>query len=108
MLHFSPKSATQNPDYNHYKVENLYPTAQPFWFAAQDAYFDVRVFHPNVVYSATAPEPSKLPTRNMRMKINGLTANASETMSKEFSPPSVVFSTTGGLGQEATTFYTKD
>ena len=40
------------------------------------------------MHLATAPEPSKLPTRNMRTKINGLTANTSETLSKEFSPPS--------------------
>ncbi len=39
------------------------------------------------MHPATAPEPSKLLTRNMRTKINGLTANASETLSKEFSPP---------------------
>ncbi len=57
------------------------------------------------MYPATAPEPSKLPTRNMRTKINGLSYGQRVRDNEQgvFTP--LVFSTTGGLGQEATTFY---
>ncbi len=45
-------------------------------------------FPPECAHAAIAPEPSKLPTRNTRTRKGGLTANASETLSKGFSPPS--------------------
>ena len=44
--------------------------ARGFWSAAQDAYFDVRVFHPNA--PSNSSRTSKLPTRNMKTKKTGL------------------------------------
>ena len=80
----------------------IYTTAQPFWFAAQDAYFDARVFHPNVpsnssrtikaAYKKHEDENKRAYGQRVRDNEQGV-----------FTP--LVFSTTGGLGQEATTFY---
>ncbi len=80
----------------------IYTTAQPFWFAAQDASFDARVFHPNVpsnssrtikaAYKKHEDENKRAYGQRVRDNEQGV-----------FTP--LVFSTTGGLGQEATTFY---
>ncbi len=42
--------------------------ARGFWSAAQDAYFDVRVFHPNAS-SNTSAEPTPQPIHNYRVRL---------------------------------------
>ena len=76
--------------------------ATSFWTAAQDAYFDVRVFHPN------APSNSSGSISTAYKKHEDIKKRAYGQRVREIEDgvfTSLVFSTTGGMGQEATTFY---
>ena len=76
--------------------------ARGFWTAAQDAYFDVRVFHPNAPSNssgsiiATYKKHENIKKRAYGQRVRDIEHGV-------FTP--LVFSTTGGIGQEACTFY---
>ena len=76
--------------------------ATGFWTAAQDAYFDVRVFHPNSP-SNSSGSISTAYKKHEDIKKRAYGQRVRELEHGVFTPP--VFSTTGGMGQEATTFY---
>ena len=75
--------------------------ARGFWRSCQDAYFDVRVFHPNASSNSSRSlsaaykkhEDEKMRTYGQRIEIeHGV-----------FTP--LVLTTTGGMGREAQTFH---
>ena len=76
--------------------------ATGFWTAAQDAYFDVRVFHPNAP-SNSSGSISTAYKKHEDIKKRAYGQRVREVEHDVFTP--LVFSTTGGMGQEATTFY---
>ena len=76
--------------------------ARGFWSAAQDAYFDVRVFHPNASSNSSGSLPSVY-KRHEDTKKRAYGQRIREVEQGVFTP--LVFSTTGGMGREATTFY---
>ena len=78
--------------------------ARGFWSAGQDAYFDIRVFHPNASSNrstTTAAAYRKYETAKKREYAQRIR----EVEHGVFTP--LVFSTTGGMGREAATFYNK-
>ena len=82
--------------------ERLDIKARGFWNLAQDAYFDVRVFHPNapcyrskdVAAACKQHESAKKREYNQRVQ---------HVEHGVFTP--LVFTTTGSMGKEGTTFY---
>ena len=74
--------------------------ATGFWTAAQDAYFDVRVFHPNAP-SNSSGSISTAYKKHEDIKKQAYGQRVREVEHGVFTP--LVFSTTGGMGQEATT-----
>ena len=76
--------------------------ARGFWSAAQDAYFDVRVFHPNAPRNSSGTIPAMY-RKHENIKKRAYGQRVRDVEHGIFTPP--VFSTTGGMGHEATTFY---
>ena len=76
--------------------------ARGFWAAAQDAYFDVRVFHPNAPSNCSG-SISAAYKKHEDIKKRAYGQRVREIEHGVFTP--LVFSTTGGMGWEATTFY---
>ena len=76
--------------------------ARGFWAAAQDAYFDVRVFHPNAPSNCSG-SISAAYKKHEDIKKRAYGQRVREIEHGVFTP--LVFSTTGGMGREATTFY---
>lgn len=76
--------------------------ARGFWSVAQDAYFDVRVFHPNAP-SNSSSSISAAYKKHEAIKKRAYGQRVRDIEQGVFTP--LVFSTTGGMGQEATTFY---
>ena len=75
--------------------------ANGFWTGAQDAYFDVRVFHPNAPSNAGSISSAFKKHEDAKKRAYGQRIRQIEQ--GVFTP--LVFASTGGLGQEATTFY---
>ena len=76
--------------------------ARGFWGRQQSAFFDIRVFHPN----AQSYRHSTIPAAYRRHELAKKREYGDRIRQVEmasFTP--LVFSTTGGLGREATTFY---
>ena len=71
--------------------------ARGFWNRGQDAYFDVRVFHPN------APSYRSMDHRHELEKKQQYSQWVKEVEHGFYSP--LVFSTTGGMARECSTFY---
>ena len=98
--HYSTNLSTENP----------LPIAQPshdirergFWSAAQDAYFDIMVFHTNAP-SNSSGSISAAYKKHEDIKKRAYGQRVRDVEHGIFTP--LVFSTTGGMGQEATTFY---
>ncbi len=76
--------------------------ARGFWNGAQDAFFDVRVFHPNASSYRSLSLQAAL-RRHEQAKKREYGERVHEGKHGVFTPP--VLSTTGGLGCEASTFY---
>ena len=76
--------------------------ARGFWAAAQDAYFDVRVFYPNAPSNCSG-SISAAYKKHEDIKKRAYGQRVREIEHGVFTP--LVFSTTGGMGREATTFY---
>ena len=76
--------------------------ARGFWNLAQDAYFDVRVFHPNAPcyrsrdLASVCKQHESAKNREYNQRIQNV-------MHGVFTP--LVFTTTGSMGREGTTFY---
>ena len=93
---FTHRSADTDPN------ARLNIRARGFWSTGQDAFFDVRVFHPN------APSNCSMTTtaayrKHESMKKREYAQRVQEVEHGVFTP--LVLSTTGGMGREATTFY---
>ena len=76
--------------------------ARGFWNVSQDAFFDIRVFYPNAS-SYRSANPSSVYRRHEQAKKREYGQRIREIEHGVFTP--IVFSTTGGMGREATTFY---
>lgn len=76
--------------------------ARGFWNATQDAFFDVRVFYPNAPSNRSTLTSSAY-RRHEQAKKREYGQRIREVEHGVFTP--LVFSSTGGMGQEATTFY---
>ena len=76
--------------------------ARGFWGQRQDAFFDVRVFHPNVPSYHNSTIPS-IYRRHEQEKKREYGDCVREVEKASFTP--LVFETTGGMGREATVFY---
>ena len=76
--------------------------ARGFWNAAQDAFFDVRVFYPNASSNRSTATSSAY-RRHEQAKKRQYGQRAREVEHGVFTP--LVFSSTGGMGREAITFY---
>ena len=76
--------------------------ARGFWSPAQDAYFDVRVFYPNAP-SNRSGSLSAAYKKHEDIKKRAYGQRVRDVEGGVFTP--LVFSTTGGMGREATTFY---
>ena len=76
--------------------------ARGFWNASQDAFFDVRVFYPNAPSNRSTLTSSAY-RRHEQAKKREYGQRIREVEHGVFTP--LVFSSTGGMGQEATTFY---
>ncbi len=76
--------------------------ARGFWSGAQDAFFDVRVFHPNA-FSYRSLSLQAAFRRHEQAKKREYGERVREVEHGVFTP--LMLSTTGGLGREATTFY---
>ena len=76
--------------------------AKGFWSAAQDAFFDVRVFHPNAPSNSSTSIASAY-KKHEDIKKRAYGHRIREVEHGVFTP--LVFSTTGGMGREATVFY---
>ena len=78
--------------------------AEGFWSCGnrQAAFFDVRVFHPNAASYRGSSLPS-LYKRHEQMKKREYSARVREVEQGCFTP--LDFTTSGGMGREATTFY---
>ena len=72
--------------------------ANGFWTGAQDAYFDVREFHPNAPSNAGSISSAFKKHEDAKKE---LMVNVSEKLNMVFLN-TLVFPSTGGLGQEAT------
>ena len=77
--------------------------ARRFWNTSQDAFFDVRVFYPNTS-SNRSTNPSSVYRRHEQAKKREYGQRIREIERGIFTP--LVLSTPGGMGREATTFYT--
>ena len=76
--------------------------ARGFWNGTQDAFFDVRVFHPNASsYRSLSLQAAFRRHKQTKKRVYGERVRKVEH--GVFTP--LVLSTTGGLGVEATTFY---
>ena len=73
-----------------------------FWSVCQDAFFDVRVFHPNAS-SNKSGKLSAVYKRHENAKKREYGQRVLDVEHGVFTP--LVLSTTGGMGREATTFY---
>ena len=104
----------QNHHYSPYQEKSL-TTEQPtpkmvlaltrargFWNGTQDAFFDVRVFHPNASSYRSVSLQAAF-RRHEQTKKREYGERVREVEHGVFTP--LVLSTTGGLGVEATTFY---
>ena len=76
--------------------------ARGFWNASQDAFFDVQVFYPNASSNRSTVTSSAY-RRHEQAKKREYGQQVREVEHGVFTP--LVFSTTGGMGREATTFY---
>ena len=76
--------------------------ASGFWSIAQDAYFDVRVFHPNAP-SNRSGSISAAYKKHEAIKKRAYSQRVREIEQGVFTP--LVFSTTGGMGPKASVFY---
>ena len=76
--------------------------AMGFWSKSQDAYFDVRVFHPNAPSYVSKPLSALFRTHEQAKK--GNMGKAFEMLNMASSHP-LFFSTSGAMGREAATFY---
>ena len=76
--------------------------ARGFWNASQDAFFDVRVVYPNAS-SNRSTDLSSVYRRHEQAKKREYGQRIREVERGVFTP--LVFSTTGGMGREASTFY---
>lgn len=76
--------------------------ARGFWNNAQDAFFDVRVFYPNAASNYSASLQSSY-RKHEAAKKREYNQRVLEVEHGVFTP--LVFTTTGGMGREATTFY---
>ena len=76
--------------------------ARGFWSVRQDAFFDVRVFHPNAPSnSSKSLKAAYKKHENEKKRVYG--QRVLEIEHGVFTP--LVLSTTGGMGREAQTFY---
>ena len=76
--------------------------ARGFWSAIQDAYFDIRVFHPNAPSNNSGTIPTTY-RKHGNIKKRAYGQHVRNIEHGVFTP--LVLSTTGGMGHEATTFY---
>ena len=76
--------------------------ARGFWSTAQDAFFDVRVFHPNAPSNSSTSIVSAY-KKHEDIKKRAYGHRIREVEHGIFTP--LVFSTTGGMGCDATVFY---
>jgi len=92
---FAHRSANSEPN-AHLDIH-----ARGFWNTGQDAFFDVRVFHPNASSNqsmtiAAAYRQHESTKREYAQRVQDVEHGV-------FTP--LVLSTTGGMGREAVTFY---
>ena len=73
-----------------------------FWNRSQDAFFDVRVFHPNAPSNRSTNISSAYRKHEM-LKKREYGQRVRDVERGVFTP--IVFTTTGGMGREAATFY---
>ena len=73
-----------------------------FWNRSQDAFFDVRVFHPNAPSNRSTNISSAYRKHEM-LKKREYGQRVRDVEHGVFTP--IVFTTTGGMGREAATFY---
>ena len=78
--------------------------ARGFWGARQSAFFDIRVFHPNAPSYRQTPI-SSIYRRHEQEKKRAYGDRIRYVEAASFTP--LVFSTTGGMGREATIFYSR-
>ena len=76
--------------------------ARGFWSAGQDAFFDIRVFHPNASSNRSTTTAAAY-RKHETAKKREYAQRIREVEHGVFTP--LVFSTTGGMGREAATFY---
>ena len=76
--------------------------AMGYWGRRQCAFFDIRVFHPNAQSYRNTSIPSVY-RRHEQQKKREYGDRVREVELASFTP--LVFSTTGGMGKEAVTFY---
>ena len=93
---FTHRSANTDPN------ARLDIRARDFWNTGQDAFFDVRVFHPNAS-SNRAPTMAAAYRKHETTKKREYAERVREVERAVFTP--LVLSTTGGMGREAATFY---
>ena len=93
---FSHRSANTEPN------ARLDIRARGFWNTGQDAFFDVRVFHPNAS-SNSSMSISAAYRKHESSKKREYAQRVRDIEHGVFTP--LVFTTTGGMGREATTFY---
>ena len=92
----------------HHRSANTEPNARldirarGFWNTGQDAFFDVRVFHPNASSNRSMTTNAAY-RKHESTKKREYVQRVREVEHGVFTP--LVFSTTGGLGHEPTTFY---
>ena len=94
--HFSHQSANTEPN------ARLDIRARGFWSTGQDAFFDVRVFHPNASSNRSSTIAAAY-RKHETIKKREYAQRVLEVEHGVFTP--LIFSTTGGMGREATTFY---
>ena len=93
---FSHRSANTEPN------ARLDIRARGFWNTGQDAFFDVRVFHPNAS-SNSSMSISAAYRKHESSKKREYAQRVRDIEHGVFTP--LIFTTTGGMGREATTFY---
>jgi len=94
--HFSHRSA------NNVSNARLNIHARDFCSSGQDTFFDVRVFHPNVS-SNRSSTIAAVYWKHETIKKREYAQRVLKVEHGVFTP--LIFSTTGGMGREATTFY---
>ena len=77
--------------------------ARGFWNRGQDAYFDVKVFHPNAPSYHCSMDLPAIYHRHESEKKRQYSQRVKEVEHGVFTP--LVFSTTGGMACECSTFY---